>query len=193
MTSSSPNLTNRFGRRPGRGLRPWLLLPKLLAVALYFGGLAAVATLWFSADFSSLAPFDPRRLLLLDHIGFLIRHLVVPALLAAMVFGFALHIQHAREFIRMRWLQVKLVTLALYIPSAHLFLSSRMALLRTAFSQHRADDSATRQFTIGLIAALMVSGAVIALARLKPRLAQNWARVYSTWGTNDPEPTNTDQ
>lgn len=33
---------NIHGRRSGRGIRPYLLTPKLLAVSVYFGGLVII-------------------------------------------------------------------------------------------------------------------------------------------------------
>ena len=38
---SSPPYTNIFGRKPGRGVRPWLLIPKVIAVATFVGGYVA--------------------------------------------------------------------------------------------------------------------------------------------------------
>lgn len=179
MTSSPPN---RFGRRPGRGIRPLLLLPKVVAVCIYVGALAGASVLWFTFHFSSLEPADPHRLLFLKQVSLLIRFVAVPALLAAVCFGVALLLQHPRQFLRMRWLRVKLISILIFIPSAHLFLSSRMALLRDAFSRGVAHDSAARQFGLGLLAAVTVSIWIVVLGRLKPRLGQNWARSYADVG-----------
>jgi hypothetical protein len=179
MKSGTPSsFPNRFGRRPGRGIRPWLLLPKLLAVALYFGGLGAMAVLWFSSGFRTLAAIDPRRLLILQHIGHLAIYLVVPSLLAALAFGIALLLQHPRQFIRMRWLLIKLAIIAAFVPTAHFFVSSRVAILRIDFANRASGDPAARQLAFGLIAAVFVSACIIILGRLKPRLGQNWARTF---------------
>ena len=171
--------TNRFGRHPGRGRRPFFLLPKLIAVALFVGSLASILVIWFGSGFASLPPADPRRLLLLRLIGLLVRFLTVPALLAALLFGLALFLQHPRQFIRMRWLIVKLATLAILIPAAHLFLYTRMELLRDAFAHHTTNPTADSQFAYGFATVLAVSIFVVILGRLKPRLGQNWAQSYA--------------
>lgn len=173
------SLPNRYGRRPGRGWRPWLLLPKVMAVQLYIGGLAAAITVWFGSGFSGLDKADPQRLWTINVVSRLMVWLVVPALLLALALGAGLFLQHPRQFIRMRWLLVKLASLAVLIPSAHLFLSSRLALLREAFMHQATDDRAASQFGWGLVAVLIGSLWVVVLGRLKPRLGQNWARAYA--------------
>lgn len=169
---------NQFGRRPGRGIRPWLLIPKVIAVALYIGGLGAVLVFWLTSNFSTLGKQDPQRLFILNQINHLMVYLVVPSFLLAMVSGILLLLQHPRQFIRMRWLQVKLLALAILIPSAHSFCSSRMALLRSAYNGHTVNDTAARQFTWGLCLTLLGSITIVILGRLKPRLGQNWANAY---------------
>ena len=168
--------TNRFGRRGGRGIRPWLLLPKVIAVAIYIGGLAAVLGLWLSSGFTSLDLSDPRRALILDQVGRLMVFLVVPALLAAMVLGVALLLQHPRVFLRTRWLQVKLITLAILIPSGHFYCRSRVILLRQATDQ-ASSDSTVRQLTLALAAVLAASIGVVVVGRLKPRFGQSHTRL----------------
>lgn len=170
--------TNRFGRKPGRGLRPWLLLPKTVAVCLYIGGLAAALVHWLTSGFMSLDAIDPRRQMIVDQIGRLFVFLVVPALILTLGFGAALLLQHPRVFIRMRWLIVKLLILANTIPAGHLFLSSRLSMLREASAARVPDDAVAWQFTCGLAAVLGLSILVAVLGRLKPRLGQNWARSY---------------
>jgi len=167
--------TNRFGRRPGRGRRPFFLLPKLIAVALYLGSLAAILAIWLASDFPSLAPADPRRLMLLDQISLLIMYLHIPLLLGALAFGAALFLQHPRVFLRLRWLQVKLLCLLILIPASHFFLASRFARLEDP-SADRA--RAATQFTVGLALTLAASIWIIILGRLKPHLGQNWAKAY---------------
>src|SRR5580765_4569297 len=79
------SIENRYGRKGGRGIRPWLLIPKIIAVIVYVGGLAS--------DFTSLDLADPRRQLVLHQVSRLMVFLVVPALLLALVMGFALLMQ----------------------------------------------------------------------------------------------------
>ncbi|MCY2951306.1 MAG: hypothetical protein NTU53_04925 [Planctomycetota bacterium] len=184
-----PTPTNRFGRRPGRGRRPFILLPKLIALALFVGSLASLLIIWFGSAFTSLPPADPRRLLLLRLISLLVRFLTIPALLAALLFGLALFLQHPRQFIRMRWLIVKLATLAILMPAAHLFLYTRMELLRDAFAHHTTNPPAESQFAYGFATVLAISIFVVILGRLKPRLGQNWAQSYAASLPSGPDTT----
>ncbi len=69
------DVPNQFGRKGGRGLRPWLLLPKMLAVGLYLGGLAAATLLRWAR------PED------VETTHLLFRRLILPALWLALIFG----------------------------------------------------------------------------------------------------------
>lgn len=174
-----PAYVNQFGRKPSRGLRPWLLLPKVLCVAGYLGGLAAALTLYLASNLPSLGPADPRRLWTIHLLGRLFIYLIVPSLLGVLLFGLALLLQHPLIFLRMRWLQFKLIAVAILIPSAHLYLRSRLLLLRQSATDHLPNPTAERQFLTGLIITLAASIALVLLARFKPRLGQNWARTYA--------------
>jgi hypothetical protein len=167
-----------------------LLLPKVIAVGFYIGGLATANVIWFGSGFSGLDKGDPQRLWIINLVGRLMLWLVVPSLLLALVLGVGLFLQFPRQFIRMRWLVVKLASLAVLIPSAHLFLSSRLLLLREAFVHHTTQEQAASQFGWGLVLTLIGSLWVVVLGRLKPRLGQNWARTYAATvkpGTLPPE------
>lgn len=170
---SSQTYVNRFGRKGGRGIRPWILLPKVLAVGLYLGGLAAATGIWvFRADERA------QGLWLINLVGGLMEYLVIPALLAAMALGVMLFMQHPWQFIRMRWMIVKLASLAVLIPSAHVYCSTRLAAVRQALEAGAPNPAAGRQLAWGLGLALAGSVGVVVLGRLKPRLGQNWARTY---------------
>jgi len=151
---------NRFGRRPGRGIRPWLLLPKVIAVMLYAGGLASLLVLWTGG----LSPGLARRLALCT---------IVPGAACANVLGLVLLLQHPRVFLRMRWLVVKLISLAVIMPASHLFLATRLAIIRGAAESGMPADDAAAQFTCGLVVALAGAVWIIVLGRLKPRFGQN--------------------
>jgi len=112
-------------------------------------------------------------------LGRLIRWLVVPALLVAILFGVLLFLQHPRPFIRMRWLKVKLAVLLVVTPAAHFFLFSRLTILRAAEARGIADDLAADQVTFGLTAALLGYVLILVLGRLKPRLGQSIASPLS--------------
>jgi len=161
---------NRFGRRPGRGLRPWLLLPKVIAVAIYFGGLGTTTIIWWINGLEELNAADPKRGWLIVLTSRLMVFWILPAMLTAMALGAALLLQHSREFIRMGWLRLKLLILVLFIPPPHLFLSTRLHLLRAAFNKTTINEAAQTQFRWGLLAALVVSLLVVVLGRLKPQI-----------------------
>lgn len=170
MPSTPPN---RFGRRGGRGLRPWLLLPKVVAVAFYLGALAAALVVCIGG--ASLSPADPRYRWTLETLGVLFRYLIVPALVMSLAFGVALLLQHPREFLRMRWLLAKLTSIAIVVPAGHLYLSSRLHMARQADA-----PGVMNRFTIGLLIVLLSSVLIALVGRHKPRLGQNWARSYPT-------------
>jgi uncharacterized membrane protein len=179
MTSPPTTYTNRYGRRQTRGVRPWLLLPKVIAVAVYLGGLASATVLWWVSDLGGAHMTQPQRLLVLGQVRALFTCLLVPALLTAIVLGIALLLQHPRVLLRQRWLIVKLIWLAVLVPAAHLYLSSRVTLLRRAITAGETPDPADiAQVQWGLALAFVGFVIVAALARLKPRLRQNWARGY---------------
>lgn len=177
-TAVVAEIVNQFGRRGGRGLRPWLLLPKVLAVGVYMGVLASILVIWATSGWTSLDKADPRRIWLIEQTGTLVRWVLVPSLLAAIIPGAGLLLQHPGTFLRLRWMQVKLAGLLVLTPVAHLFLSSRLGMLREAFHSGIANDAAARQFTVGLAIALAGFALIMVLGRLKPRLGQNWARTY---------------
>jgi uncharacterized membrane protein len=179
MTSPPVTYTNRFGRRQTRGLRPWLLVPKVIAVAVYIGGLASATVLWWVSDLGGAHMTQAQRLLVLGQVRALFTWLLVPALLTAIVLGIALLLQHPRVLLRLRWLIVKLAMVAVLVPAAHLYLSSRVGLLRqTVLAGQTPDPAVVAQVQWGLALALAGFVIVAAIARLKPRLGQNWARSY---------------
>jgi len=96
----SDGYTNKHGRTFTRGLRPYLLIPKVLCVAGYFGGLLAM--------------------LLVDNAQRLHVWLVIPAAVGALALGVALLALQGTIMLRMRWLQVKLMLVILVIVGGHL-------------------------------------------------------------------------
>ncbi len=169
---------NAYGRVGGRGLRPWLLLPKVFAVGVYFGALVATTVIWFvQVNAPSMMRLTPGGGI--EQVSFMFRFVIVPALLGTAAMGVMLFIQHPRVFSRLRWWQVKAGMLVLGVPTAHFFVSSRLAALRQAELAHTPNPHAQWQFSAGLLVLIAASMCIIALGRLKPRLGQNWARVYS--------------
>lgn len=186
ITNRTPSV-NRFGRKPGRGLRPWLLLPKLICVGLYLGSLAGVLVLILPGGFSALPADDAQRIWTIENISNLVVYLTIPALVGALLLGAGLFGQHPRVFIRMRWVRVKLFLLAVLIPSAHLASSSRLARLREEYHLGIADSSAAKQFAWLMALALAGSILIVVLGRLKPRLGQDWGAAYPKATGRKPE------
>jgi uncharacterized membrane protein len=163
---------NRFGRKGGRGIRPWLLIPKVLAVCGYLGALIAMLSIWFGSDYANV-PHGTQRLWVLQTISILVRWVMIPCLLAAMALGLGLLLQIPRQLLRMRWMLVKLALLAIMVPTAHLVCSSAWRALRDAAVELRHDRAAERRFSVALSLTLVGSSLVVVLGRLKPRLGQN--------------------
>lgn len=161
---------NIYGRKGGRGLRPFLLIPKVLAVATFFGALVVATVIVWTVE--------PRGGQQWDHVGrtvsMIFRRVAVPALVAAIVFGLLLWLQHPRALIGMRWLQVKLILLAVALPLLHWYNSDRVAQLVA----YESDGAVTGppdvlwQVRWGMLVSIVVMTAVVILGRHKPRLQQ---------------------
>lgn len=167
-------IQNIHGRRAGRGLRPWLLLPKVMLIAVYFGTVAAAAILWWSQPLA-----DPHRLhLLVDQTRTLFVFLAVPAMLLTACLGVGLFMQMPRQFVRLRWWQVKMASLAVGVPLGHVMVSARLRALRGLLEagDMAAVTAGARSFRVALLLLLAGSAWIIVLGRLKPGLGQNWAR-----------------
>ena len=168
-------VVNIHGRSGGRGWRPWLLIPKVLAVGLYFGALVTVAVIWFTGPRRSAHLAQPQVQAWVDQISSLFRLLLLPALLVALMLGVALFLQHARVFVRLRWWRAKVVSLAVGLPLGHLFMSSRFDLLRQTAG---SNQSAAFQIDCGFVVLILWSIGLIVLGRHKPRLGQDWAKSF---------------
>ncbi len=153
---------NIHGRRGGRGVRPWLLIPKYLCVAMVLGGIVSAGTVL--RQLYSTPAADQRAML--DVIGRLFTWQVVPATIGAIILGGLLLLQHPRELLRMRWLQVKLALLIAGIPLVHVVLSGSLADLR------EQPEGSGKDFGRKLAMAAMLLVVVIIIGRLKPRLGQ---------------------
>jgi hypothetical protein len=176
--SASGEYRNIHGRKPGRGWRPWLLIPKYAAAAVFLGGLVSLLVLGFLPP----APTTQdgwARLSALIHDAY--AFVIVPGLLGALILGVLLALAHPLTFIRMRWLQLKLVLITAFVPTLHVFMSHRSIALRDAVA--REDFAAAAQLRQELMAGTLTAIAfallIIVLGRLKPRLAQNFAQTFS--------------
>lgn len=94
---------NQHGRKGGRGMRPWLLIPKVIAVATLFGALVTFTIVSFGEGGR-----DPQgREAFAVMLGRIYWRAIVPAIAIAVVCGSALFFQHAVVFWRMRWVKTK--------------------------------------------------------------------------------------
>ena len=159
--------TNIHARQWGRGIRPWLLLPKCFFVALLLGGLFALALLAAACTLANTAEQSQFAWVLLRTV---FRYQVIPATIGAVVFGVLLLAQHRREFVRMRWMRVKLALVVIAAPSLHLWLSSGVISLSAA-------NSSPGRLLPALTTALAFFALIAVLGRLKPRLWQCYGSV----------------
>lgn len=171
---------NIHGRRPGRGIRPWLLIPKVLAVAALFGGFLSAAVILHTSD-----PETPEQWTqLIETISHLFTRLIVPAVLCVIVFGLALLLQHPRVFLTRRWVQVKLLLLLIALPPLHLTARGLLGQARQALENGQLDRTTEFMgwFTLTVDFAVVAVAVVVFLGRYKPRLGQ-WPRSRNTQRT----------
>ena len=178
MGETGKEYVNKHGRKAGRGLRPWLLIPKVLAAGTYLGILVATAAMWFmeNGNIAAGAGMDQRQIV--EFLSVMFRFVVVPVLLVALIFGVLLFLQHPMVFLRMRWLQLKLMLIVIFVPLSHFFMSSRLGILREACIEQKPWGGAENETSFGLIVVVLVTMLIIFLGRQKPRLGQNWAKTY---------------
>ncbi|MCX5659321.1 MAG: hypothetical protein NTW19_06305 [Planctomycetota bacterium] len=188
MTTTPANL---HGRRATRGLRPFLLIPKVLCVAVYFGGVVAALALWLMRG--RLGPASA-----VSSVDMILRWVCFPALLGTIAFGLLLFLQHPREFARMRWWRAKMLWLLVSVaPGAWIALHGLADLRDMGFAGGAVQDAVSEvagalggegasigfvsakvsagRVTLGLSLLAISAAALIILGRQKPRLGQNWA------------------
>jgi len=168
---------NVHGRRWGRGARPYLLMAKIVFVAVFVGGLISLLTLVL---ISPLPATDEGRHIFADALHRAYAWLIVPSLAGAMIMGVALSASFWRAAVRMRWLQVKALLIVVCVPMLHVFMRKRSLTLQ---SLARADGTDTQvlanlrdEILIGTAAVLVFAVLVVLLGRLKPRLGQRYGR-----------------
>jgi hypothetical protein len=176
--ATAPEYQNIYGRKWGRGLRPYLLIPKFIFVAGFLGGLITLLVLGFlgpapktAAEWARDAEFIRQSYV----------RVIIPALVATLLAGAALAAAHLPVFLRMRWLQLKLGLIVVLAPTLHLFMSGRSLAVRRAVADGDFVNARLirEQLFHGTWIALVFALAVILLGRLKPRLGQNYARSFS--------------
>ena len=155
----------------GRGARPWLILVKLAGLGLFFGGLAALA----SIGMLGLTPSDQAGWL--QHKATM-RAVFLPCVLGglgvAVLMGIALFLQHPRVFARMRWFRVKAGLLVVCLPGLHLWARGRVMRFYDAIEAGQLDalPSLQREVTVAFVVAIVVMLGIAALGKLKPRLGE---------------------
>jgi hypothetical protein len=162
---------NKHGRKPGRGIRPWLLIPKVLSVAALFGGFLAASVLLHTHHPTTHAQWAD----LIENVGTLFQRLIVPAVFCVIAFGLLLLLQHWRVFLTMRWMRVKLLLLLLALPPLHLTGRWLIGQARLALDANDLDRVATlmARFTLTADLAVLALVIVIWIGRHKPRLGQS--------------------
>ena len=178
MRTEPKSFQNRYGRQWGRGLRPYLLVPKLIFVGTTLGGVVSLLILVFARS----APTSPEAWRAeAEAISNAYRHVIVPGLLGAMFMGSLLAASHFRAFIRMRWFQAKLTWLVVCVPSLHFYMFYRskalMATLGGSADPGRC-EALRSQLLVGTLAALAFVLVAMWLGRIKPRLWQNYGRTF---------------
>lgn len=156
---------NQHGRTGGRGLRPWFLIPKVVAVATLFGSLVAFVVISFGEGGRDPAMHEAFAATL----GRVYWRATVPALAVTMVCGWLLFMQHPVVFWRMRWIKTKS-----YVGSAAVV---AIASIGWTLGQLQPGERLEWQNALDLtqasaLAATVLSVVVIWLGRHKPRLGQ---------------------
>lgn len=173
MAQPRKEYINIHGRRGGRGLRPWILLPKLVSVAVFVGAYVSATALWYYFRFGGAGD----AVWPVQAVSFLFRRVIVPSLFSTLFFGIVLLLQHPKVFIRRRWLQVKLV-IAMVLPAIHFAARRNFATVKAALLDPQSDvspaDLEAASVTFSICLAVGLSGALmlVVLGRLKPRLGQ---------------------
>lgn len=171
---------NIHGRRAGRGLRPILIVLKLLCVSVFIGGLVVVLAGFVLAPQTRDAQAWREQAALLSRYY---AYAIVPGISGALVCGTLLAASFLRVIIQMRWFQVKIFVVAVAMPALHLYLRSRSGDLRDVLAQSSPDIGRVAaihsQIVDGMLVALGVAVVVLVLGRLKPRLGQDYGKTFS--------------
>jgi len=152
-----------------RGVQPWLQVPVILSAAVVLGGLVSASVISRFGSARSLEQWQT----LVGATRNLFRYAIVPGVICLLLFGTLLLLRRPRVFLRMRWMQVKLVLLAAPI-ALHFRARGLMHQIVQALEQARTKDmgSLMDSFTFTCDAAILAVVLVVLLGRLKPALGQ---------------------
>ena len=173
MVKAKQEYVNIYGRKGGRGVRPWLLIPKVLCLSIFVGAYVAATVLWFyyRLGYSDRAVWPVRA------VSVVFLSVIVPSLIATLLFGLLLFAQHPKVFITRRWLQAKLV-IAVALIGTHTiargtFQSIKAVVLDDSWQGATAEiETECARFSMCLIVGLAGAVLLVLLGRLKPRLGQ---------------------
>ena len=166
---------NKHGRKPGRGIRPFILMPKIIALAAVFGGLLSAAMLVHVNTTDDLS--QDQAVQLATHVRIIFRYVIVPAACAAVLFGLLLLLQHPKVFLSRRWMQVKLVALAIVVPISHYLGRGSLTEAFNLIEQGESPVAMLQRLALIIDLSLVAITVVFILGRQKPRLGQNIAAV----------------
>ncbi|UCD74268.1 MAG: hypothetical protein JSV91_10805 [Phycisphaerales bacterium] len=176
---------NELGRRRGRGIRPWLILAKLIGLFCFIGGLAAAAGL----ACGSPAPADRAEWkLAAEYLHWIIIPGMVGGGILALAAGGCLWLQMPRVFLRMRWFKVKIPLVVVLVGGFHLWGRFTARLL------HEALDKPARiaevpliwdRLSLILLLAFFAMLPIVYFGRVKPRLGQPIGPAGKRNGNND--------
>jgi uncharacterized membrane protein len=191
MTDTLQEYENIHGRRPGRGVRPYLLVLKLFVIAVYVGTLTAVLALVFLHGRPTDARLWEFEMSILERAY---RLLVIPSICVTLLMGLLLWSSHARAFLRMRWLQAKLVLVIMCLPALHLPMRHWMHRLDELVPPDGGEAVAEAidirsRLVGGSAAALSLAVVLIMLGRIKPRLGQDYGRTFAQGRSPEPPTT----
>lgn len=167
---------NIHGRRWGRGLRPYLIIVKLVCVSGFLGGLTALLALVFLGP----PPEDARHwqeMALWIHRAYV--RLILPSLWGAMFTGILLLIPIWKYIVRMRWFVLKLVIIASFALPMHLLMRACTLILQGEVAEPIDLTKAARTLDmlyIGTGMTLLFGLVLLVLGRIKPRLGQVYGR-----------------
>lgn len=173
-------IRNVHGRRPGRGLRPYLIVMKILAVGTFLGGLVAVEVgLLLAPQPTGIEAWRSEA----DTLQRIYNFAILPGLATALAFGALLFASIWRVIIRMRWFMTKMVLIGLAVPALHVYLSTRVMGLESLLADSAPDlqraSELRGQIALGTAATIVFAVAAIILGRVKPRLGQDYGRTLA--------------
>jgi uncharacterized membrane protein len=171
---------NIYGRRWGRGARPYLLMIKIVFVATLIGGLVSLLALVLLP--AKTASIEARQAYA-DALHRAYAYVIIPSLVGAMVAGLALLASAWRALLRMRWLQLKLSLIVALVPILHAYMRSHSLSLQALAAQEQPDPAALatahHQILAGTVAVLVFALLTATLGRVKPRLGQDYGRTFT--------------